>query len=52
MLIFFFAVRLDLVPTGGAVGWRALVLPAISLANVLVDASYRLIDPRIRAGSV
>ena len=27
MMIFFFAVRLDLVPTGGAVGWRALVLP-------------------------
>ena len=52
MMIFFFAVDLRWFPTGGAVGWRALVLPAISLANVLVDASYRLIDPRIRAESV
>ena len=30
-----------------------IVLAAsISLANVLVDVSYRIIDPRIRAGSL
>ena len=42
MMIFFFAVRLDLVPTGGAVGWRALILPAVSLGMLEMAAIMRL----------
>ena len=42
MLIFFFAVRLDLVPTGGAVGWQSLILPAISLGMLEMAAIMRL----------
>ena len=42
MMIFFFAVRLDLVPTGGAVGWQSLILPAISLGMLEMAAIMRL----------
>ena len=42
MMIFFFAVDLGWFPTGGAVGWRALVLPAISLGMLEMAAIMRL----------
>ncbi len=42
MMIFFFAVRLDLVPTGGAAGWQSLILPAISLGMLEMAAIMRL----------
>ena len=42
MMIFFFAVRLDLVPTGGADGWKALILPAVSLGMLEMAAIMRL----------
>ena len=42
MMIFFFAVDLGWFPTGGAVGWRALVLPAISLGMLEMAALMRL----------
>ena len=42
MMIFFFAVDLGWFPTGGAVGWRALVLPAISLGVLEMAAIMRL----------
>ena len=42
MMIFFFAVDLRWFPTGGAVGWRALVLPAISLGVLEMAAIMRL----------
>ncbi|MXY79530.1 MAG: ABC transporter permease [Chloroflexi bacterium] len=42
MLIFFFAVRLDLLPTGGAAGWQSLILPAISLGMLEMAAIMRL----------
>ena len=42
MMIFFFAVELGWFPTGGADGWRALVLPAISLGMLEMAAIMRL----------
>jgi peptide/nickel transport system permease protein len=42
MMIFFFAVDLGWFPTGGAVGWRALVLPAIALGMLEMAAIMRL----------
>ena len=42
MLIFFFAVRLDWFPTGGAEGFKALILPAISLGLLEAAAFMRL----------
>lgn len=42
MMIFFFAVELGWFPTGGANGWRALVLPAISLGMLEMAAIMRL----------
>ena len=42
MMIFFFAVRLDLVPTGGAAEWRSLILPAIALGMLEMAAIMRL----------
>ena len=42
MMIFFFAVDLGWFPTGGADGWRALVLPAISLGMLEMAAIMRL----------
>ena len=42
MMIFFFAVDLGWFPTGGAAGWRALVLPAISLGVLEMAAIMRL----------
>jgi len=42
MMIFFFAVRLGWFPTGGAVGWQSLILPAISLGMLEMAAIMRL----------
>lgn len=42
MLIFFFAVRLNWFPTGGADGFKALILPAISLGLLEAAAFMRL----------
>ncbi|PZC43358.1 MAG: peptide/nickel transport system permease protein [Chloroflexi bacterium] len=42
MMIFFFAVELGWFPTGGADGWRALVLPAIALGMLEMAAIMRL----------
>ena len=42
MMIFFFAVELGWFPTGGSDGWRALVLPAISLGMLEMAAIMRL----------
>ena len=42
MMIFFFAVDLRWFPTGGAEGWRTLVLPAISLGMLEMAAIMRL----------
>ena len=42
MMIFFFSVDLRWFPTGGADGWRALVLPAISLGALEMAAIMRL----------
>lgn len=42
MLIFFFAVRLNWFPTGGADGFKALILPALSLGLLEAAAFMRL----------
>ena len=42
MMIFFFAVRLGWFPTGGADGWKALILPAVSLGMLEMAAIMRL----------
>ncbi len=42
MMIFFFAVDLRWFPTGGAEGWRTLVLPEISLGMLEMAAIMRL----------
>ncbi len=42
MMIFFFSVELGWFPTGGASGWRSLVLPAISLGMLEMAAIMRL----------
>ena len=42
MMIFFFAVRLGWFPTGGATGFKSLILPAISLGLLEMAAIMRL----------
>ena len=43
MFIFFFAVRLDLVPPSGRQGWNSIILPAITLGWVFVASNMRLV---------